>query len=125
MGKQIKHNYDANTGRSEVIIWDKGKKYRGTATVHEEDKDVMNQYTGLTIANTRAEIKRAESKSSACEKEIQKLQGQLLVLITRQFNYDKDAADMRKNLEQYIKDKAEFAKKLRKRREKDATKEEK
>lgn len=114
MSKRVKHNYDANTGRSEAVIWDKGKRYRGVAITHEEDRDVMNQYTGLTIAVGRAEINRSEGKAKDCAKEIKKLQKRILHLTELQLKHKSDAKVMSEGLETYISEKGKFAKKLRK-----------
>jgi hypothetical protein len=114
MSKRIKHFYDAVTGRSETVIWDKGKKYKGIAITHEEDKDVMTQYTGLTISTGRAEIKRSEGKAKDCGKEIKRLQKQIIHLTELQLKHKTDARIMSDALEQYIENKGIFAKKLRK-----------
>lgn len=113
MGKKIKYNYDEVTGRSEAIIWNKGKRYKGTAVTNELDKDVMSSYTGLTIALARAEIKRSNSKAAECQNKMNALKAQMVRLSEEKRIHLQKSLNMAKELEEYIDEKAEFANKLR------------
>lgn len=113
MGKKIKTSFDVETGRSEAIIWVKGKRYRGTAVTIAADKDVMNSYTGQTIALAKAEIKREESKTMGFAKEIRKNRAAIARLCEQQANSMVKVVKMKADLEGYIDDKANFANQLR------------
>lgn len=113
MGKKIKYDYNEETGRSAVVIWTKGKRYRGTAVTNELDKDVMNSYTGLTIALARAEIKREDAKAAAAASEIKRLQKRIECLSEIQATSATKSIGMDMDLNDYINTKAEFANQLR------------
>lgn len=59
MGK-ITYDWNEKTGQAVCTIIDKGKIYQGFAWCREEDKDMMNSKTGLTIAEYRAHIAQAK-----------------------------------------------------------------
>ena len=113
MSKQTKYNYDELTGKAEVIIWDKGKKYRGTAIPSAEDMDVKAKYTGLTLANAKAEIVRNNKKALECLKEIAKREKEIENLKKRASAYVSKKAEIEQELNQYIDKKSEFASRLR------------
>ena len=113
MSKKTKYNYDKTTGKAEVIIWDKGKRYRGTAIPSVEDMDVKAKYTGLTLANAKAEIVRNGKKASACLNEVAKKEREIENLKKRANAYSTKKAEIEQELNQYIDQKADFASRLR------------
>lgn len=52
------YTYDKETGTSTYTIKYKNMYFIGKATIHPEDRDYMNEYTGLTIAHHRAILNR-------------------------------------------------------------------
>lgn len=57
---RITYDWDEKTGQAVCTIIDKGKIYQGFAWCREEDRDLMSEKTGLSIAEYRAHI--AQSK---------------------------------------------------------------
>lgn len=55
--KFIDSYYNVETGFSEVWIQHLGVKFRGTATIHPEDKENASSYAGCEYAEIRATIK--------------------------------------------------------------------
>lgn len=51
-----KQSWNPETGVAEYTIIYKGKNITGTAKCHEDDRDMMAEYTGLHIAESRALI---------------------------------------------------------------------
>lgn len=51
------YSYDPETKNSKCIIIDGNNKFEGIATCHPEDREKAGEYRGLTIAETRANIK--------------------------------------------------------------------
>ena len=55
--RDIKYMYYENTGTSIVTLVDQyGRQYTGIAAVADDDDDMKSEYTGYTIAETRAFI---------------------------------------------------------------------
>lgn len=57
MSKQPYYEWDESLGVAYCVLTYKDKKFRGEASCHPEDKDMMNRLTGQTIAEYRAIIK--------------------------------------------------------------------
>jgi len=111
----MKHfaKYDAETGISTVELMEKGKVYRGKAKAHPDDMDVAAQYTGITIAEYRAKIKRQKYKASMAKARMFKLMNEITHLNTVFRNYRQEKDRLENELESYIQAKEKFQDGLR------------
>lgn len=116
--KRIVTTYCPETGKSEAIIYEKGKRFRGTAKIHEDDAHVQNQYTGQTIAMAKAEIKRNRYRARECERKIESMIREMHNLFMRRDWFERRAEISQKMLDEYIAAKDKFAKDLKQMREK-------
>ena len=141
MGR-ITYDWYEETGQAVCTILDKGRIYQGFAWCREEDRDMMSQKTGLTIAEFRAHIAQAkgirdnEIKPGLAalkqvkfainqSKHFNKESYEYRMLEQQIKNYEQDLifikntiALQKANLNRYMAQKAEFYKKIRKNRAK-------
>ena len=107
MGKTYRL-FDDKTGVALVTIKDQFGVAEGRAKVHEEDMDLMSAFTGLQIAQLKAEIKRAKNRKVASREVLRKARNE----VRRAFNHYKDRVETQKELELeleiYLKEKEEF-----------------
>jgi len=68
--------YDKNSGYARVMLNKKGITAWGTAKLHPDDMVYGNEYTGLGIAEMRAEKQLLEKRARAKKKEYKKLMAQ-------------------------------------------------
>lgn len=139
----ISFDWDEETGQSVCTLIDKDKIYQGFAWCRDEDRDMMNEKTGCTIAEYRAYIAWAKGvrdneikpKLSAL-KEFKNVINQsskydpesyVPKMLDRQIKQYEEGLEVVKDtlnnfktgLNSYLKNKAEFYEKIRKNRAKD------
>lgn len=57
MVKLVEYNYDEKCGQAKCLVSYNGMSFEGCATCHPEDAEFANERVGLTIAESRANIK--------------------------------------------------------------------
>lgn len=108
-----KFYYDKELGVARVILNKKGITAWGTARLHPDDRDYGSEYTGLGIAEMRAQKDFLEKRARAKRKEYKRL------LAAAQYYKDLYEADFERAQElggainQFIQDKADLHQKLR------------
>jgi hypothetical protein len=113
-----KYDFDKELKRAVVRLYEKGKCYSGVAQAHENDLDIASEKTGLTIANARAYKDMHTRKAKACANEIARLQKQIDHYGRLQSHHLMVASQIDLELEEYLSEKENFAKNLRKMRSK-------
>ena len=135
------YDWDAETGTATCILFDKNNIFMGTATCHPDDIDFMSEKTGMIIAETRAVIKSLQHlKNNILKPELAGLnQLYYSVNYSKHFNKESYEAKMlwrqikikegeiketeniisqeREFLRDFIKDKDNFYKSVKKNRE--------
>jgi len=106
--------YDQETGKSTVIIFEKGKRYKGVSRPCAEDTEFKSYLTGTQIAERKALIKRSISKQNDIKKKVTVLLNECGDLIRRLVLEEEYTADMKEGLVEFIKIKDDLYKKLRK-----------
>ena len=139
----ISFNWDEETGQSVCTLIDRDKIYQGFAWCREEDRDMMNEKTGCTIAEYRAyiawaksvrdneikpklaalkEFKNTINHSIKCDPKtyIPKMLDRQIRHYEEELEIIKDTINNYKGeLNSYLKNKAEFYEKIRRNRNKD------
>lgn len=87
-------NFDEETGISKVIISTSLGDFEGQSYLHEEDRDIMSQFTGCRYAELRAVMKFARAKIRNQQIKVSTLKN-LIENLEKINNYDKDAAAAR------------------------------
>lgn len=140
----MEHNYlyDKDSGVSTYIIEYEGQYFTGIAHCAPEDADMQNEKTGINIAQRRAIIKLFQYRRNELKHKLTAL-NQLYYSVNKSKKYNshgymenmlehqrqqtqdelnlmKDALkNEQQNLQQYLKDKDEFYKRIRVNRKKD------
>lgn len=114
-----RYNYDKEKGYAEFKIYENGEVYNGIARLHPDDIDFGTEYTGLTIAETRAKINRSSRKAKKVEKEIRKLLARVGELDNQLFLHQQQTEALKVGLEHFIEAKESLMQKIRKNRQKD------
>ena len=136
--------YDKDSGVSTYIIEYEGQYFTGIAHCAPEDADMQNEKTGINIAQRRAIIKLFQYRRNELKHKLAAL-NQLYYSVNKSKKYDshgymenmlehqrqqiqdelnlmKDALkDEQQDLQQYLKNKDEFYKRIRTNRKKDNT----
>ena len=134
--------YDKNSGVSTYIIEYEGQYFTGIAHCAPEDADMQNEKTGINIAQRRAIIKLFQYRRNELKHKLAAL-NQLYYSVNKSKKYDshgymenmlehqrqqiQDELNLMKNalkdeqqdLQQYLKNKDEFYKRIRANRKKD------
>lgn len=139
-----KNNYlfDPDTGVATYIYEYEGQYFTGIAHCSPEDKDMQNEYTGIWIAQLRAEIKLLQYRRNELKHRLTAL-NQYYYSVNKSKKYDShgymenmlqhqikntqeelentksDLKDCQHFLREYIKSKDDFYKAVRKQRKKD------
>lgn len=109
--KRIKFDYD--NGKAICTIFEKGKKYKGIAKVHNDDKDFESEKTGLTIAEYKAEIKRYDDKAKRALEKAKLLEKQMQHYLTLAAQYKERKKLYEQELEKFIENKEIFKKRYK------------
>lgn len=120
-----RYKYNKEEGYAEFTIYEKGEVYTGIARLHPDDVDFGTEFTGLTIAETRAKIKRSSAKSKKVEKEIRKLLAKVGELDNQLFLQEQQTEALKFGLKYFIGGKEQLMQKIRKNRKKDKAYEQK
>ena len=105
--------YDKESGVARVVLNKKGIIAWGTARLHPDDKDYGSEFTGLGIAEMRAQKDFLEKRARAKRKEYRRL------LAAAEYYKDLYEADLERaqelesTINQFIQDKANLHQKLR------------
>lgn len=138
--KVVEVKWREKTGIANCMILDRGKKFYGMAFCSEEDKDFMNEYTGIQIAQQRAcinaqkdyiqndvkprlkaikqlyySINRSKHYNIKCY-ENKMIRRQLYVIKNELTTAQMELIQMEQALKDYIEEKDKFYKKIRKAR---------
>lgn len=144
--KRISYDWDPENGTSICTIRNREKVYCGMAYCRDEDRDMMNEKTGMTIAMIRAQIEQLIStRDNELLPALKALKIYLhtidqssrynpdsyeVIMLKRQIQIYEEKIDLIKDmikttkgyLKMYMKDKAEFYEKVRANRNKDKNK---
>lgn len=110
MRRVISYDRDLNYATYKII--EKGKVYLGKAKIHPDDLIIATEYTGLTIAEFRARIKREKCKMNVAKKEMNKLKNKLNDMEKYYKERESRYIELTNVLEDYIKSKEDFRQKL-------------
>lgn len=134
-------NYNPETGVATVTLVWQGQEFIGKAFCHPDDKDMVNELTGLSIAEGRATIKLLKHYRKNVVKPqiaileqlwatmeqgkyfdkkspyVRLVRRQIASLKNTEANLRCDIENIRKSIYDYINDKEEFYKKIRSKRE--------
>ena len=145
MKHQPQFCFNPDEGSSLCVITTKTKTYIGTAQCAEVDRDMMSEKTGCEIAYHRAIIHSLEDRLSDLKNELMGLRKYFysinqskyfnerdyaIIMLKRQMQQREDDIDFTRDLIQkekdylknYMADKAEFYKKIRRNRKADSNK---
>lgn len=113
MGKTYRQ-FDKETGVALVTIKDKFGVAEGRAKAHEEDRDLLSEFTGLQIAQFKAEIKRAKNRKNASKENLRKARNEVIRAFNHYQSRIKRQSELELEFENYLKEKEIFRKKYRK-----------
>ena len=145
MKRQPQFYFNPDEGSSLCVITTKNKTYIGTAQCLEADRDMMSEKTGCEIAYHRAIIHSLEDRLSDLKNELMGLRKYFysinqskyfnetdyaIIMLKRQMQQREDDIDFTRELikkeknylKNYMADKAEFYKKIRRNRKADSNK---
>lgn len=140
MDNHTKYFFNPEEGVTMCIISHKSRTFIGQAKCAEEDKDMMNEKTGCEIARQRAIIKILTTRRDELKLELSSLKkfqytvnqskyynekDYIAVMLQRKINQYQDDLEITKellaaqkeDLKNYLKNKANFYKKIRKNRQ--------
>jgi hypothetical protein len=112
MNKKIIYNEE--TGKTMVIIFEKGRKYKGVSRPCSEDIEFKSYLTGTQIAEKKALIKRSVSKQNEMKKRLGVIINEHRDILRRLALESEYEADVRKSLTDFIKIKDDLYKTLKK-----------
>lgn len=114
MRKKIYRDYDKKEGLAVVVIMDKYGVSIGRAKVHEEDKDLESEKTGLAIAEMKAKIERARKRLVKNKKELDAASTQMSRLIDYKQESQEMYDQLKEELNHFLEEKEIFRKNYRK-----------
>ena len=114
MRKKIYRDYDKKEGLAVEVIMDKYGVSIGRAKVHEEDKDLESEKTGLTIAEMKAKIERARKRLVKNKKELDAASTQMSRLIDYKQESQEMYDQLKEELNHFLEEKETFRKNYRK-----------
>lgn len=114
MRKKIYRDYDKKEGLAVVVIMDKYGVSIGRAKVHEEDKDLESEKTGLAIAEMKAKIERARKRLVKNKKELDAASTQMSRLIDYKQESQEMYDQLKEELNHFLEEKETFRKNYRK-----------
>ena len=114
MRKKIYRDYDKKEGLAVVVIMDKYGVSIGRAKVHEEDKDLESEKTGLAIAEMKAKIERARKRLVKNKKELDAASAQMSRLIDYKQESQEMYDQLKEELNHFLEEKETFRKNYRK-----------
>lgn len=117
---RFKHNIEGNV--TTTVITHKGRQFEGKAVCHEDDLQFQNQYTGINISRSRAEVKYNQYRLDKALDEMKALiphrrypgVSTRLLVLEAEIGFRKSLInDIVVELAKYIKDKEYFYSKIR------------
>lgn len=107
-------DYDKKEGLAIVIIEDKFGTSIGRARVHNDDRDLESEKTGLFIAESRAKIERERKRLVASQKRLNAARTELQQAFKHSYERAQRYALLQDELNRYLNEKEEFRKRYRK-----------
>ena len=107
-------DYDKKEGLAIVIIEDKFGISIGRAKVHDDDRDLESEKTGLFIAEARAKIERERKRLVASRKRLNAARTELQQAFKHNHERAQRYALLQDELNRYLNEKEEFRKRYRK-----------
>lgn len=107
-------HFNKETGIALVTISDKFGISKGRARVHDEDKELTSEFTGLTIAEMKARIERERKRKNIAKKELDKSIKQVKRISDHYGDRFNQYENLKAELQEYLDNKEEFRKTYRK-----------